>query len=151
MDTSSFLGSVSHITSMKNDQEVSLYSRIVRLEKYAIDVTTAALAYLFVMFLNPCFSFGSSTVPEITQPIPINIRFAAAAVIIQEITRANVMDIGFDEPAVIVKTFIDDLRNKTDGAHLTHQAGIKADVRGPDDMKSPEHMEIDRFGVEAVD
>ena len=29
--------------------------------------------------------------------------------------------------------------------------GVEADVRGPDDVESPERTEINRFGVEAVD
>ena len=41
------------------------------------------------------------------------------------------------------------------GAELVHVpplgAVVEADVRGPDDMESPERTEIDRFGVEAVD
>jgi hypothetical protein len=28
---------------------------------------------------------------------------------------------------------------------------VEADVRGPDDVESPERTEIDRFGIEAVD
>jgi hypothetical protein len=27
----------------------------------------------------------------------------------------------------------------------------EADVRGPEDLQSPEHTEVNRFGVEAVD
>ena len=38
------------------------------------------------------------------------------------------------------------------GVHVPQLGrGIEADVRGPDDLESPERTEINRFGVEAAD